>query len=74
MAENAAARFFSNAFCNLACDDFTDSTQTKFTAFHVALYLFAVFWSRAFGDHNNCSQITSRLARPDHAGDLVEIE
>src|SRR6266516_8142974 len=74
MAENAAARFFSSAFCNLARHDFPDSAETKFAAFHVALYLFAVFWSRAFSDHNNCSQIASRLARLDHAGDLVEIE
>src|SRR5439155_5319294 len=74
MAENTAARFFSSAFCNLACDDFTDSAETKFAAFHVTLYLFAVFWSRAFSDHNNCSQIASRLARLDHAGHLVEIE
>src|SRR4029453_1460892 len=74
MAENAAAGFFSSAFCNLVCDDFPDSAETEFSAFHVTLYLFAVFWSRAFTDHNNCSQITSRLARLNHAGDLVEIE
>src|SRR5580704_8115004 len=74
MAENAAARFLPSSFCNLACDDLTDSAETKFAAFHVTLYLFAMFWSRAFSDHNNCSQITSRLARLDHAGDLVEIE
>src|SRR6267143_4538321 len=74
MAKNAAARFLSSAFCNLACDDFTDSAETKFAAFHVTLYLFTVFWSRAFSDHNNCSQVTSHFARLHHAGDLVEIE
>src|SRR6267378_2097906 len=74
MAENTAARFLSSAFWNLAGHDFTDSAETKFAAFHITLYLFAVFWSRAFSDHNNCSQIASRLARLDHAGDLVEIE
>src|SRR5438128_6193526 len=74
MTENAAARFFSSAFCNFARHDFPDSAETKFAAFHVTLYLFAVFWSRAFSDHNNCSQIASRLARLDHAGHLVEIE
>src|SRR4030095_686308 len=74
MAENAAAGFFSSAFCNLVSHASPDPAEMKFAAFHVALYLFAVFWSRAFSDHNNCSQITSRLARLNHAGDLVEIE
>src|SRR4030095_2016296 len=74
MAENAAARFFSSAFCNLACDDFTDSAETKFAAFHVALHLFAMFWPRALCDDNNSPQVTRRLARFDRAGDFVEIE
>src|SRR3989440_1637262 len=74
MTENAAARFFSSAFCNFPRHDFPDPAETKFAAFHVTLYLFAMFWSRAFSDHHNCSQITSRLTRLDHAGDLVEIE
>src|SRR4030095_11271361 len=74
MAENAAARFFSSAFCNLACDDFTDSAETKFAAFHVALPLFAMFGPGALCDDNNSPQVTRRLARFDRAGDFVEIE
>src|SRR6266536_3004017 len=74
MAENAAACFLVSAFRNLAGYNFADSSQTKFAAFDVTLYLFAMFWPRTFCDHNNGSQITGRLARLDHAGDLVEIE
>src|SRR6267378_5330584 len=74
MAQNAAACFLASAFRNLVRYNVADSAQTEFAAFHVALHLFAVFRSRTFCDHNNSSQIASRLPRFDHARDLVEIE
>src|SRR5262249_29974812 len=53
---------------------FADPAETKFAASHVALRVFAVFWSRAFCDYNDGPQITSSLARFDHARDLVVVE
>src|SRR5207249_8539635 len=74
MAKNAAARFFSTALRNFICHDVADTTEAKFATFYLAFNLFAMFWSRAFRDHHNGSQITSSLPCSDHARDFVVIE
>src|SRR4051794_15308103 len=74
MAKNDAACLLPGASGDLVRNDFADSAKPKFAAFHIAFDLFAMFWSRAFSDHNNTPQISSRLTRFDHARDFVEIE
>jgi hypothetical protein len=74
MAKNATACLLTGSVGNLTGYGFADSAEAKFTAFHVALHLFAVFWSRTLCNHNNSSQITGRLTGFDHASDFVVVE
>ncbi len=47
MSKNAGARFFSGACGNFTRHHISNSTESKFSAFDVALNLLTVFGSRA---------------------------
>ena len=74
MTKHTAARLFPGAFCDFAGHGVANSTKPKLARLNVALYLFAMFWSCAFRNHDDRSQTTSSLARLNHASDLVVIE
>src|SRR6202048_4526973 len=74
MSEHTGARFFAGAFGDFARDQVADSTQSKFTAFHVAFHLLSVFWFRTFGNDDRRTEMASRVALLDGVGNPVVIE